>query len=322
MQMIILHKAKYAAFLAVVCVLALAALWGAGSCWTIYGLDTAVEEAPPNIPLVPEYHTDKDHGAVVLMYHHIVADDDFATGQYAGNNAIISLGQFEEEMAYLAAHGYNTFTMSEAAGMLYNKLPFPEKSVIITFDDGYESNYLLAYPLLKKYELKATVAAVVVSTVQAEAGGAQNIPHLTFAQMQEMQDSGLVEIGSHSYNGHGMIVTGANGAQGKFFVSRMYLPEEGRKETAAEYIERITQDLRRSKDVLEGQLGAPVNYFAYPYGVVDSDVVGALNQNDFLVAVTTASGAINKNSDPFRLNRRNVDQNISVNQFAALLKAN
>ena len=116
-----------------------------------------------------------------------------------------------------------------------------------------------------------------------------------------------------------MIVTNANGSQDKFFVSRMYLPEEGRKETAAEYIERITQDLRRSKDILEGQLGAPVNYFAYPYGVVDSNVVNALNQNNFLVAVTTASGTINKNSDPFRLNRRNVDQNISLSQFAALL---
>lgn len=322
MRTFILHKAGYAALLAAVCVLALAALWGAGGCWTIYGLDTAVEEAPPNIPLAPEYHTDRDYGAVVLMYHHIVEDDDFAGGQYAGNNAIISLGQFAEEMAYLAAHDYKTFTMSEAAGMLYNKLPFPEKSVIITFDDGYESNYLLAYPLLKKYDLKATVAAVVVSTVQAEAGATQNIPHLTFAEMKEMQDSGLVEIGSHSYNGHGMIVTDANGSQGKFFVSRMYLAEEGRKETAAEYIERITQDLRRSKDVLESELGAPVNYFAYPYGVVDSDVINALNQNDFLVAVTTAAGSINKNSDPFRLNRRNVDQNIGVDTFASLLQAN
>ncbi len=301
--------------------LALAVLLGVIQGHTVYGVTVNAEQAADNIPLAPYSSTDKDYGAVVLMYHHIVSDEEMATGVHKGNNAVISISQFEREMAYLAENNYRTYTMSEAAGMLYNSLPFPSKSVIITFDDGYASNYDFAYPVLKENNLKATIAAVVISTEQAENGGAakQNLPHLTFAQMREMQQSSLIEIGSHSYNGHGMVSTGANGAQGKFFVSREYLSAQGRKETEAEFIERITQDLRLSKAVLEYELGRPVCYFAYPYGATGSAVTTALKQNDFLVAVTTNKGDIDKNSDPLKLNRRNVDQGISLEKFASLL---
>lgn len=302
--------------------LALAALLGVAEGKIIYGVEIASEQAAANIPLAPASNPDRDYGAVALMYHHIVTDEEFATGAFDGNNAVICLSQFEEEMAYLAENGYRTYTMSEAAGMLYNLLPFPDKSVLITFDDGYASNYELAFPVLREYNLKATVAAVVISTEQAEGGGAakQPLPHLTFDELREMQASGLIEIGSHSYNGHGMITTNANGTQGKFFVSRQYLSEQGRRETEAEYVERITQDLRHSKEVLESELGRPVNYFAYPYGAVGTAAVDALVNNGFLVAITTNSGDIYKNSDPLRLNRRNVDQGISLQQYAALLK--
>lgn len=315
------HKQKTAGICAAAFLLALGILLWCVQGNIIYGVTIASEQAPANIPLAPVSNPDKDYGAVVLMYHHIVTDAEFATGVHKGNNAVISLSQFSEEMAYLSAHGYNTYTMSEAASMLYNKMPFPDKSVIITFDDGYASNYELAYPQLQKYDIKATVAAVVISSEMAENGGAanQNLPHLTFAQMREMQESGLVEIGSHSYNGHGMIATGAGGQQGRFFVSRAYLKEQGRRETEAEYVERITQDLRYSKEVLERELGRPVNYFAYPYGVAGTAVIEALKQNNFLVAVTTNSGGIKKDSDPFKLNRRNVDQGISITKFASLL---
>lgn len=288
----------------------------------VYGVEIGAEQAAINTPPAPYSNADKDYGAVALMYHHIVEDDVFATGAYAGNNAVMSLSQFEEEMEYLADNGYRTFTMTEAAAMLYNSLPFPEKSVLITFDDGYASNYELAYPVLKKYNLKATVAAVVISTEQAENGGAarQPLPHLTFEQLREMQADGLVEIGSHSYNGHGLITTNANGAEGKFFVAKKYLSEQGRKETEAEFIERITQDLRQSKEVLQSELGRPIYYFAYPYGAVSTGAIDALKNNGFLVAITTNAGDISKSSDPYRLNRRNVDQGISLGKFADLLK--
>ena len=288
-----------------------------------YGVTVdAVRADAPVLP-VAEYRADSDNGAVVLMYHHIVPDDEVDQAANSGNNAVISVSQFTDEMAYLAWKGYNTLLMSEVSAMLENSLPFPEKTVVITFDDGYASNYTLAYPVLREYELKANIAAVMISTVDAsESWGdlQQNIPHLTYDQMREMQASGLIEFGSHSYDGHGLVNIDARGKQDKFFVARQYLKEIGRFETVDEFRERIAHDLRISKYLLEQALGQPVAYFAYPYGVSGSDVRDVLQQYGFGVAVTTVKGTIDAESSALQLNRRNVDQGISLAEFASLLQ--
>lgn len=319
----LLKRYKFVGLTFLILCVALVTFWLTDFSYTIYGVSVDGEEAPANIPLVAEYQSDKDYGAVVLMYHHIVTDEDYATNKYAGNNAVISVSQFREEMEYLSNNGYTTFLMSEVAGIMYNSLPFPTKSVIITFDDGYASNYTYAYPILKEYNLKATVAAVVSSSETASQDGdvLQNIPHLTFAQMREMQDSGLIEFGSHSYDGHGLISTNNYGGTGKYFVSRQYLSSEGRVETEDEYKDRISQDLRYSKYVLETELDNNVIYFAYPYGVSDANVQSALKQNGFLMATTTVKGSIKNSSNALKLNRRNVDQDITLEQFIALVNS-
>lgn len=318
-----LAKYKYPLLTAALIVLVLLFFWFADFSYTVYGVSVGSETAEPNVPLVPEYQAGQDHGAVVLMYHHIVPAEEMASGKYVDNNAIISDNQFREEMRYLSEHGYHTLKMSEVASILYNSLPFPEKSVIITFDDGYASNYTLAYPILQDYNLKATIAVVVVSSVVASDDGGltqQNIPHLSFDQMREMQSSGLVEIGSHSYDGHGMIQSTQGGGLGRFFIDHKYLSGEGRRESDAEYRDRVNYDLRLSKYVLESELNTSVTYFAYPYGVTNGTSYDALAKAGFLVAVTTNKGTINNQSDPLKLNRRNVDQNITLDEFARLLK--
>ena len=317
-----MEKYKYSLLTLVLIVLVLAFFWFVDLSYTIYGVSVDSEAAEPTAPLVPEYQASQDYGAVVLMYHHLVPDAEI--GKYAGNNAIISISQFAEEMRYLSEHGYHTFTMSEVAAILYNSLPFPEKTVIITFDDGYASNYTLAYPILQDYNLKATIAVVVISSIVASDDGGltqQNIPHLSFGQMRGMQESGLVEIGSHSYDGHGMIQSTKNGGLGRFFIDHKYLNNEGRRETDPEYRDRVNQDLRLSKYILESELNTVINYFAYPYGVTNKTSYDALANSGFLVAVTTSKGTINNKSDALKLNRRNVDQNISLEEFARLLSA-
>lgn len=318
---IVAAKSKYVLLTGGLLAALLAFFWLVDWSYVIYGVSVDCEPLPAKVPLVPEYQTNRDHGAVVLMYHHIVPDEELV-GDSIGNNAIISYSQFAEEMEYLADSGYRTFTASEAAGIIKNGLNFPEKTVILTFDDGYASNYTLAYPLLRDLGLKATIAVVVSSSMSAsEPGGAalQNIPHLTFAEMREMEAAGVIEIGSHSYDGHGLIRSSQGGKQGKFFVDKAWLPYESRMETQDEYADRIRQDLRVSKLILEAELGHRINYFAYPYGVYNSAVKQALEDGGFLIAVTTTKGTINVNSDVFKLNRRNVDQGIGLREYAKLL---
>ena len=96
-----------------------------------------ISDSYTDIPVLDT--VDGNGNGVVLMYHHLVPDDIYATGKYNGNNAIIPVSQFEKEMAYLAQNGYTTLTMSEINTYLHNGITLPQKTVAVTFDDGYES---------------------------------------------------------------------------------------------------------------------------------------------------------------------------------------
>ncbi len=117
----------------------------------------------------------------VLMYHHVIP------GWQECNEMTVTVERLEQDLQWLAENGYRTVLPRElAAGQ-----PLPEKPVLLTFDDGYRSNYDLAYPLLQKYQAKAAIA--VMAYMQDNPGG----NFLTWDMCREMTASGLVEIGSH-----------------------------------------------------------------------------------------------------------------------------
>ena len=100
-------------------------------------------------------HSKKDKNAKrtkmsisVLMYHHVLENDGFIA---------ISQKNFEAQMKMLANDGYTTITPDELLAYKQGKITLPKKSVLITFDDGWRNNYIYAYPILKKYGLKATI---------------------------------------------------------------------------------------------------------------------------------------------------------------------
>ena len=87
----------------------------------------------------------------VLMCHHVLPRAGFIAS---------SASQFEAQMRYLATHGWRTLSMSEFIAWKKGERELPRKSVLVTFDDGWRDNYVYAYPILKKYGLKATIFLV------------------------------------------------------------------------------------------------------------------------------------------------------------------
>ena len=172
----------------------------------------AIQIRQAAVPEVPKVYPSSPEGAPVtyelhlpvLMYHHVVHDWQEC------NEMTVTEGRLERDLQWLAESGYESVLPRElAAGE-----PLPEKPVLITFDDGYRSNYDLAYPLLQKYQTKAAIA--VMAYMQDNPGG----NFLTWDMCREMTASGLVEIGSHGYAIHnldgrmGNFVPGqANGVQ-------------------------------------------------------------------------------------------------------------
>jgi len=88
----------------------------------------------------------------VLMYHHV--------SSHKGALVTITPENFESHARFLADEGYKTLTLDEFAAFKKGRLELPKKSVLITFDDGWIDNYLVAYPILKKYSLRATIFVI------------------------------------------------------------------------------------------------------------------------------------------------------------------
>ena len=189
----------------------------------------------------------------ILMYHHLSED--------VTNSEIVSPEQFEAQIRALSEAGYTGVSFDELQAYVLRGEPLPEKPVVITFDDGYRSNYTLAYPILQKYSMKATIFAVGVSfgTDHYKDTDYAITPHFGAAEAAEMTASGLISIQSHTYDMHQWPPYETGSA-----VRENILQLSGESEEA--YVQALTEDFTRSRALLEDATGRPVDVLAYPAG--------------------------------------------------------
>ena len=189
----------------------------------------------------------------ILMYHHLSED--------VTNSEMVSPEQFEAQIRALAEAGYTGISFDELQAYVLRGELLPEKPVVITFDDGYRSNYTLAYPILQKYGMKATIFAIGVSfgTDHYKDTDYTITPHFGADEAAEMTASGLISIQSHTYDMHQWppYETG-------LAVRENILQLPGESEES--YVQALTEDFTRSRALLEGATGQPVDVLAYPAG--------------------------------------------------------
>lgn len=189
----------------------------------------------------------------ILMYHHLSED--------ITNSEMVSPEQFEAQIRALSEAGYTGVSFDELQAYVLRSEPLPEKPVVITFDDGYRSNYTLAYPILQKYGMKATIFAVGVSfgTDHYKDTDYAITPHFGAAEAAEMTASGLISIQSHTYDMHQWPPYETGSA-----VRENILQLSSESEEA--YVQALTEDFTRSRALLEDATGRPVDVLAYPAG--------------------------------------------------------
>jgi peptidoglycan/xylan/chitin deacetylase (PgdA/CDA1 family) len=188
----------------------------------------------------------------VLMYHHI---SDETSG-----SATVTTGTFEDQIASLNEAGFNAITISQLADYVEKGRELPDRPVLITFDDGYRSNYELAFPILKKYNMPATINVIGVSA-GAETyknTGIAITPHFSYDEAAEMVKSGLISIQSHSYDMHNSAELDENYRLGVY-------QKEGESED--DYISAFREDFEKSRSEIEKFTGCDVIAYAYPNGL-------------------------------------------------------
>ncbi len=187
----------------------------------------------------------------ILMYHDI---------SYKEGDVSVTPEKFSEHMRALKDNGYTTVNFDEVYAYVMNNAPLPEKSVMITFDDGYLSNYENAYPILKENEMSAVVFAVGVTTGKTtyKDTGKEINPHYTYEQGREMFDSGVIRTQSHTYDMHNVEELDTIYREG---ASKL------RGESDSEFARIFFDDITKSKEKIEQNIGNGVIALSYPHGI-------------------------------------------------------
>jgi peptidoglycan/xylan/chitin deacetylase (PgdA/CDA1 family) len=196
----------------------------------------------------------------VLNYHQIE--------DHVDNPLALSTQDFENQMAYLHKHGYNSITPDELAEHITTGASLPDNPILITLDDGYRDNYTNAYPIMKKYGFTGTVFLIT------DVVGQDNW-YLDWDQIREMQQGGFI-FGSHTLN-HVPLTTLS--------------------------LDEARNQLIKSKEVLEWKLGTPVNSFAYPTGAYNKEVEGLVKDSGYETAFSVDFGRVSMKSDRYALER-------------------
>jgi len=241
----------------------------------------------------------------VISYHEIADQKDSLVPDIA-----VSPTNFVRQMDWLKNHGYQFVSVSDVLEDHEGKKPLPEKAVLITFDDGYQSVYTHAFPVLKLFNAPAVIA-VVGSWLDVPSDGKVNfdgklIPRsefLTWDEIKEMAGSGLVEVGSHTYDMHHGTLSNPQGNMQPMATARRYLPELKHYEEESVYRKRIIADLRRNnEEIMKHGLHSP-RVIAWPYGRYNVELREAAEKLGMPIGLTLDDGPNSEDTPLWGLRR-------------------
>jgi len=198
--------------------------------------------------------------APIMMYHHVGYGDKSLA-------AFVSPEAFGKQMRYLYDHNYRVISLDQLVHAIQDERKISRKSVVITFDDGFEDNYTHAFKILQKYDFTATF--FLPSDYINEEG------QMSWDQVKEMMAKGMM-FGSHTRR-------------------HAYLPDQS--------LDVQRDEIINSKKILEEKLDTKINLFAYPIGGFNQQIKDIVEEAGYTAACTTNRGYDRSNRDLYELNR-------------------
>lgn len=296
---------------------------------SVFSLHTAVAQDRPGMaPTVAEAMKAPDPAQSfrVLSYHD-VRDNVRESFRTWPEPTAVDTRDLVEHFSWLAENGYQPVSLQQIIDSREGRATLPEKSVLITFDDGYKSFYTKAFPLLKLFNYPA-VLALVGEWMDADPGaqvqyGDRLMPRTEFMswpEVREVAKSGLVEIASHSYALHKGIRANPQNNELPSATTRIYSAERQAYETDAEYAERIRSDMKRNSELLQREAGIRPRAYVWPYGAFNG--AGLRYAKEFGMPVTfNLDPGPNTPADSLqRIRRTLITYDTKLSDLATLLK--
>ncbi|WP_230369808.1 poly-beta-1,6-N-acetyl-D-glucosamine N-deacetylase PgaB [Paludibacterium denitrificans] len=256
---------------------------------------------------------------VVLAYHEIDQNSP------ASDVNAVDTKAFVKQLEWLKGQGYHFVSVDDILADRAGSKPLPEKSVLLSFDDGYRSVYTNVFPVLKLFKAPAVIALVghwlEVPDGQLVQYGNEKVPRsnfLSWQQIRELQASGLVEVASHSYDLHFGQVANPQGNQLPAATSQAYKGD--RYETHEEYLARVRADLQRNREILKAHLGKAPRVMVWPYGSYSRETIRPAAELGMPVAMTLDDGANTRDTPLSALHRLLLDANMKLSDFSYQFK--
>ena len=272
-------------------------LGGADEAWVIgdfNGISKPEAGQPLIVPLKPlnpgGVAADSVQTVPILCYHRF-GTSTATTGW--GGKMTVSPSNFAAQLDWLARNDYHVIRLAQLQAFLDGKQALPKRSVVITFDDGYETVYRYALPLLRKYNFPATL---FVYTDFIGAGDA-----LSWAQLQELSASGLVSVQAHSKTHRNLI-------------------ERTTGEPDERYRQMLELEARAPREAIERKLPGSVRQYAYPYGDANEMVLDVLARQQYQLGVTVNPGGNAFYAQPLMLRRTMIYGDHDLEAFKARLQ--
>ena len=260
------------------------------------GVAQAEPDRPLAIPLKQLNPTgayaDQYQTVPILCYHRFAAGNGNGAGN-AGGKMVVSAANFAAQLDWLARNDYRVITLSQLSAFLQGRQALPKRAVVITIDDGYESAHRVALPLLRKYGFPATLFVYTDFIGAADA--------LSWAQLQDLVASGLVDVQAHSKSHRNLIERAATDSDDR-------------------YRQMLDMEARVPRELLERKLPVQVRHYAYPYGDANQAVLDALMRQRYQLAVTVNPGGNSFFAQPLMLRRTMIYGDLDLASFKLKLQ--
>lgn len=258
----------------------------------------------------------------VIGYHEITDHKDALIPSYA-----VTTQQFSEHIDWLQKNGYHFINVDQLLKAHQGKYTLPTKPVLLTVDDGYQSFYQNAYPIIRAKKIPV-VLAVVGSWLEPKADqkvdfGGDEITRnkiLSWNELKEMQNSGFVEIASHSYHLHRGVTANPQANSEPAAITRIYDLKTKTYESDAHYQARVYQDLKKNNDLLKAHGLRSPRVMVWPYGRYNMQLVQISKQLGMPITITLDDGADHAKQSIQNMGRILIQGNMSTSALAQEIK--
>ena len=253
---------------------------------------------------------------LALCYHNV--EDREPDQTYVG----VTTAKLVEQFAWLQANGYHPVSVDQILAAHDGRAALPEKPILLTFDDGYESFYTRAFPILKAFEYPAVLALVGSwmegkpgAEVRYGDGSAPRDAFMSWDQVREVVSSGLVEIAAHSEEMHAGLPANPQGNAEPAAATHRYDAASGRYESDAAYERRLGADMAAISALLDRRTGRRPRVMVWPYGEHNATALSIAREQGGMPVTLTLTDAPASVADLATTPRHLVNADPDLDQF-------